>query len=231
MGKAIVTCSLSNLDKFKCYTKSGDKIRYEDDGLTKTQSFIIFPNKTTLSTGECEYTIGLTGKLDDQHPWVDWTYTPPSNAVEGSTYSYKMTGGPMPLSNYKGAIVTGIPTKKWSWDIKNIEIIHIQVSISVNGYNNGGHVAFSCSVSSDKNVSDILQNSSISLSWKAVTPAGPLGSYTTSIRSTGSLTLNTEVNYVTGTQYYIDTGNPPYCSPSSGTYNGHNWDIRATTRT
>ena len=231
MGKAIVTCSLSNLGKFKCYTKSGDKIRYEDDGLTKTQSFIIFPNKTTLSTGECEYTIGLTGKLDDHHPWIDWTYTPPSNAVEGSTYSYKMTGGPMTLSNYKGAIVTGIPTKKWSWDIKNIEIIHIQVSISVNGYNNGGHVAFSCSVSSDKNVSDILQNSSISLSWKAVTPAGPLGSYTTSIRSTGSLTLNTEVNYVTGTQYYIDTGNPPYCSPSSGTYNGHNWDIRATTRT
>ena len=231
MGKISPICSLSNLGKFKCYTQSGSKKVYEDDGLTKTQSFIIFPNKTTLSTGECEYTIGLTGKLDDQHPWIDWTYTPPSNAVEGSTYSYKMTGGPMPLSNYKGAIVTGIPTKKWSWDIKNIEIIHIQVSISVNGYNNGGHVAFSCSVSSDKNVSDILQNSSISLSWKAVTPAGPLGSYTTSIRSTGSLTLNTEVNYVTGTQYYIDTGNPPYCSPSSGTYNGHNWDIRATTRT
>ena len=231
MGKIAPICSLSNLGKFKCYTQSGSKKVYEDDGLTKTQSFIIFPNKTTLSTGECEYTIGLTGKLDDHHPWIDWTYTQQSNAVEGSTYSYKMTGGPMPLSNYQGAIVTGIPTKKWTWDIKNIEIIHIQVSISVNGYNNGGHVAFSCSVSSDKNVSDILQNSSISLSWKAVTPAGPLGSYTTSIRSTGSLTLNTEVNYVTGTQYYIDTGNPPYCSPSSGTYNGHNWDIRATTRT
>ena len=231
MGKATVTCSLSNLGKFKCYTKSGDKIRYEDDGLTKTQSFIIFPNKTTLSTGECEYTIGLTGKLDDQHPWVDWTYTPPSNAVEGTTYSYKMTGDPMPLSNYKGAIVTGIPTKKWTWNIQNIEIIHIQVSISVNGYNYNGHVAFSCSVSSDKNVSDILQNSSISLSWKVVTPAGPFGSYTTSIRFTGSLTLNTGANYVTGTQYYIDGGNPPYCSPSSGTYNGHNWDIRVTTAT
>ena len=231
MGTATVTCSLSNLGKFKCYTKSGDKIRYEDDGLTKTQSFIIFPNKTTLSTGECEYTIGLTGDLHDQHPWIDWTYTVPSNAIPGTTYSYTMTGNSMPLSNYKGAIVSGVPTKKWTWDIKNIEIIHIQVSISVNGHNNGGHVAFSCSVSSDKNVSDILQNSSISLSWKAVTPAGPLGSYTTSIRFTGSLTLNTGVNYVTGTQYYIDTGNPPYCSPSSGTYNGHNWDIRATTHT
>lgn len=231
MGTATVTCSLSNLGKFKCYTQSGSKKVYENDGLTKTQSFIIFPNKTTLSTGECEYTIGLTGDLHAQHPWIDWTYTVPSNAIPGTTYSYTMTGNSMPLSNYKGAIVNGIPTKKWSWDINNIEIIHIQVSISVNGYNNGGHVAFSCSVSSDKNVSDILQNSSISLSWKIVTPAGPLGSYTTSIRSTGSLTLNTEVNYVTGTQYYIDTGNPPYCSPSSGTYNGHNWDIRATTRT
>lgn len=231
MGTATVSCSLSNLGKFKCYTQSGSKKVYEDDGLTKAQSFIIFPNKTTLSTGECEYTIGVTGDLNAQHPWIDWTYTVPSNATPGTTYSYTMTGGPMPLSNYKGAIVNGIPTKKWTWDIKNIEIIHIQVSISVNGYNNGGHVAFSCSVSSDKNVSDILQNSSISLSWKAVTPAGPLGSYTTSIRSTGSLTLNTGVNYVTGTQYYIDMGNPPYCSPSSGTYNGHNWDILVTTGT
>lgn len=232
MGKAIVTCSLSNLGKFKCYTKSGDKIRYEDDGLTKTQSFIIFPNKTTLSTGECEYTIGLTGKLNDQHPWVDWTYTLPSNAVEGTTYSYKMTGDPMPLSNYKGAIVTGIPTKKWTWNIQNIEIIHIQVNISVNGYKGAnGHLEFICSVSSDKDVNDILQNSSISLLWKVVTPAGPFGSYTTSIRFLGPLTLNTGANYITGTQYYIDTGNPPYCSPSSGTYNGHNWDIRVTTAT
>lgn len=231
MGTAAITCSLSNLNKFKCYTQSGSKKVYEDDGLTKAQSFIIFPNKTTLSTGECEYTIGLTGDLKAQHPWIDWTYTVPSNATPGTTYSYTMTGGPMTLSNYKGAIVNGIPTKEWTWDIKNIEIIHIQVSMSINGYNNGGYVAFSCSVSSDKNVSDILQNSSISLSWKAVTPAGPLGSYTTSIRFTGSLTLNTGVNYVTGTQYYIDMANPPYCSPSSGTYNGHNWDIRVTTAT
>lgn len=238
MGTATVSCSLSNLGKFKCYTQSGSKKVYEDDGLRKAQSFIIFPNKTTLSTGECEYTIGVTGYLNAQHPWIDWTYTVPSNATPGTTYSYTMTGGPMPLSNYKGAIVNGIPTKKWTWDIKNIEIINIQVSISANGYNNGGHVAFSCSVSGDKNgitnntlANDILRSNSISLSWKAVTPAGPLGSYTTSIRSTGSLTLNTGVNYVTGTQYYIDTGNPPYCSPSSGTYNGHNWNTNVTTRT
>lgn len=117
MGKIVPVCSLSNLSKFKCYTQSGSKKVYEDDGLTKAQSFIIFPNKTTLSTGECEYTIGLTGKLEDQHPWIDWTYTPPSDAVVGTTYSYKMTGEHMALSNYKGVLVTGIPTKKWTWDI------------------------------------------------------------------------------------------------------------------
>ena len=232
MGTATVTCSLSNLGKFKCYTQSGSKKVYENDGLTKTQSFIIFPNKTTLSTGECEYTIGLTGDLNTQHPWIDWTYTVPSNAIPGTTYSYKMTGDPMPLSNYKGAIVTGIPTKKWTWNIQNIEIIHIQVNILVNGYmGNDGHVEFIYSVFSDKDVNDILQNSSISLLWKVVTPAGPFGSYTTSIRLLGEFTLETGANYVTGTQYYIDMGNPPYCSPSSGTYNGHNWDIRVSTST
>ena len=228
MGTASVTCSLSNLGKFKCYTKSGGKILYEDDGLVAEQRFIIFPNKTTLSTGECEYTIGISGKLDDKDPWSGWSYTVPSDAVPGDDYSYEITGKQIALSFYKGKYVLGTPSKKWSW---SIEIIHIQVSISVNGYNNGGHVAFSCSVSSERNANDILQNNSISLSWKAVTPAGPLGSYTTSIRSTGSLTLNTGANYVTGTQYYIDMGNPPYCSPSSGTYNGHNWDISVSTAT
>ena len=50
MGTANISCKLTNLGKFKCYTKSGSKIVYEDDGygLNKLQSFIIFPNKTTL---------------------------------------------------------------------------------------------------------------------------------------------------------------------------------------
>ena len=133
MGTASVTCSLSNLNKFKCYTQSGSKKVYEDDGLTKEQSFIIFPNKTTLSTGECEYTIGLTGKLEDQHPWIDWTYTPPSDAIVGTTYSYEMTGEPMTLSNYKGVLVTGIPTKKWTWDIQTTNVINLSCSLNLTG--------------------------------------------------------------------------------------------------
>ena len=131
MGTATVTCSLSNLGKFKCYTQSGSKKVYEDDGLTKTQSFIIFPNKTTLSTGECEYTIGLTGDLHAQHPWIDWTYTVPSNAIPGTTYSYTMTGNSMPLSNYKGVLVTGIPTKKWTWDIQTTQVINLYCSVDL----------------------------------------------------------------------------------------------------
>lgn len=121
---------------------------------------------------------------------------------------------------------------------KKIVSITIRVRISVNGYNNNGNVAFDCSVSGDINGTEnntlangILRSNSISLSWKVVTPAGPFGSYTTSITSTGSLTLNTRANYVNGTQYYIDGGNPPYCSPSSGTYNEYNWEINVHTIT
>lgn len=122
MGTVNTSCKLSNLGKFKCYTKSGSKIVYEDDGLTKGQSFIIFPNKTILSTGECEYTIGLTGNLEDNYPWKNWTYTGyPNNAIPGNTYSYKIEGAPIILSNYNGVTVTGIPSKTWSWDL-NLDI-------------------------------------------------------------------------------------------------------------
>lgn len=129
MGTAHISCSLSNLNKFKCYTQSGSKKVYEDDGLTKAQSFIIFPNKTTLSTGECEYTIGLTGKLEDNYPWKGWTYTVPSNAVPGYDYTYEIKGSPMVLSNYKGATVTGVPTKRWSWDIESIKEIWLHAGV------------------------------------------------------------------------------------------------------
>lgn len=137
MSKIEPVCSLSNLNKFKCYTQSGSKKVYEDDGLYQLQSFIIFPNKTILSTGECEYTIGLTGNLADQHPWKDWTYTPPSDAVVGTRYSYEITGGPMPLSNYKGVIVSGIPSKKWTWDIFKPEDTTKTLSVTIK-YNVGG---------------------------------------------------------------------------------------------
>lgn len=229
MGTAGITCDLSNLNRFKCYTKSGSKIVYEDDGLTKTQSFIIFPNKTTLSTGECEYTIGLTGKLEDQHPWVDWTYTVPSNAIKGTTYSYTITGGPINLSNYKGAIVTGVPSKTWSWSIGNPSIT-IHVNITVMGYADyGGNVVFNCSIWSDNDsiASGILSSNSITLSYSVVTAAGSVGSYSTRVTSSLNL-LSPGIIFKTGTVYYIDRHS---VNPSSGTYNGHDWTITPITGT
>lgn len=139
MSKIKPVYYLSNLGKHKCYTQSGSKKVYEDDGLTKEQSFIIFPDhtQTILSTGECEYIIGLKGGLENQHPWVDWTYTPPSNAVEGTTYSYTITGEPIPLSNYKGVIVTGVPTKRWTWDIQTTTTHAIYLSCRLELYSSG----------------------------------------------------------------------------------------------
>lgn len=123
---------------------------------------------------------------------------------------------------------------------KIVSTITIYVDVKVYGYNYNGRLTFDCLVSGDRYdtstnkeiINNILKNNSIYLSWKVVTPSGPFGSYTTRIISTGSLTLNTGANYVNSTiQYYIDGGNPPYCSPSSGTYNGVNWKINVHTIT
>lgn len=133
MGNTYISCDLTkfNSSKFKCYTQSGNKKVYEDDGLTKGQSFIIFPIKTTLSTGECEYTMGLTGQLEDNYPWKSWSYSGyPNDAVPGNTYSYTIKGSPMVLSNYKGVTVTGIPSKTWSWDILTTHAIHLSCDLS-----------------------------------------------------------------------------------------------------
>ena len=215
MGTASVTCSLSNLGKFKCYTKSGDKILYENDGLTKAQSFITFPNKTTLSTGECEYTIGLTGDLKYQHPWIDWTYTPPSNAVVGTTYSYEMTGEPMPLSNYKGVLVTGMPTKKWTWDIQTRHVINLSCSIYLSG--SGDSIQILLKFDDNKYLGN--DKLSVEVTVYTISPSGVLGT----IIDSGFFTV-TKYS-ISPLRYYIDLGakvGKKYvaritrCSPSSG---------------
>lgn len=42
----------------------------------------------------------------------------------------------MPLSNYKGVLVTGIPSKKWTWDIESIKEINLYAD--VDGWTNTG---------------------------------------------------------------------------------------------
>lgn len=217
MDKIEPVCSLSNLNnKFKCYTQSGSKKVYEDDGLTKAQSFIVFRNKTTLSTGECEYTIGLTGALKDQYPWKDWTYTPPSDAVVGTTYSYEMTGEPMPLSNYKGVLVTGIPTKKWTWDIQTRHVIHL--SCNINLYAGGGSIQILLKFDNNK----YLGNDKLSVEVTVYYITGTTISSNTIIDS-GFFTVTK--NSISPLRYYIDLGaevGKKYvaritkCSPGSG---------------
>ncbi len=232
--------------QFSCFTQSGEKKEY-DGTLSAEQRYVLFTDESTTN-GVHKYRMVNNGSFNgDNGDYSKWealpTYTLPNGAVVGNTYEHIVTGSNnVMLSDYHGVKVYGAPQVIYNWDIKTVKTITIRVNISVNGYNNGGHVSFSCSVSGEVNgfhtntadeiANNILRSNSISLSWGAVTAAGPLGSYTTSITSTGSLTLNTGANYVNGTQYYIDMGNPPSCSPSSGTYNDeYNWDIRISTPT
>lgn len=221
--------------QFSCFTQSGEEKEY-DGTLSAEQGYVVITDESTTN-GVHKYRIGNNGNFNgDNGDYSKWeslpTYTLPSGAVEGYSYSHTEYGEYIPLTDYHGQTVNGQIYCEWHWDIKTVKTITIKVSISVNGYNNGGHVAFSCSVSgyiggtvNNTLANDILRSNSISLSWGAVTAAGPLGNYTTSITSTGSLTLDTGANYVDGTTYYIDTGNEPSCSPSSGTYNDeYNWD-------
>lgn len=203
----------------RCYTKSGSVEKYESNlwhsPTAGNWSTLGVLGTITTPDSNGNYTVTLGGDFTDSDtPTPYYCFTKYNNAIN---YFYFKKSTPKP------------PTGK---------TITISVRISVNGYNNNGHVAFIYSVSGYENdmandplANVILRSNSISLSWRAVTPAGPFGNYTTSITSTGSLTLNTEANYVNGTQYYIDTGNPPYCSPSSGTYNGDNWEINVHTIT
>ena len=229
--------------QFSCFTQSGEEKEY-DGTLSAEQGYVVITDESTTN-GVHKYRIGNNGNFNgDNGDYSKWeslpTYTLPSGAVEGNTYSHIEYGEYIPLTDYHGQTVDGQIYCNWHWDIKTVKTITIKVSISVNGYNNNGHVAFSCSVSgyiggtpaNNTLVNGILGGGSISLSWRVVTAAGPFGSYTTSITSTGSLILNTGANYVNGTQYYIDMGDEPSCSPSSGTYNDeYNWDTYVSTAT
>lgn len=200
----------------RCYTKSGSVEKYESN-LWKSP---IAGNWSST---------GILGTITTPDSNGNYTVTPEKSFEDSSvTTTYSC------FTEYGGV-------KKTFYFKKKIVSITIRVSISLNGYNNNGCVAFSCSVSgyvngitntaNNKLANNILGGSSVSLSWKVVTPAGPFGSYTTSITSTGSLILNTGANYVTGTQYYIDVGDEPYCSPSSGKFNEYNWDTYVFTAT
>ena len=213
-----------------CYTQSGGVKKY--DG-------IVVPG---VAKGDKSYNPGYENIKHDTSsvPGEDhYSFDDPSSYTLVEKGSSTRDDCPLIIVTYYPVAPANPCYFNYKKNNSNIKNITIEVHVKVNGYNNNGHVAFSCSVSGDINgtanntlANDVLRSNSISLLWKVVTPAGPFGSYTTSITSTGSLTLNTGANYVNGTQYYIDMGNPPSCSPSSGKYNDeYNWDTYVSTAT
>lgn len=195
----------------RCYTKSGSVEKYESN-------LWISPTSGNWSS------LGILGTITSPDSNGNYTVTPAPEFEDSNTktefYCYTMYGGVRKTFYFKEKNTT----------------IKIVVDYEAYGYNYMGCVAFNCSVSGERwgrpvddgIVNNILKNSPISLSWKVVTIAGPFGNYnyTTKITSAGSLILNTWSSYVNGTQYYID-GNP-YGNPSSGKYNGVNWELHVT---
>ena len=193
----------------RCYTKSGSIEKYE-------------PNAwSSPSTGNWS-SIGIVGTITTPDSHGNYTVTPGNGFEDSNTqtefHCYTMYGGVRKTFYFKEKDTT----------------ITIRVEYKVIGYNYNGCVAFNCSVSgdihgiqvNDATVNNILKNNSIYLSWEVVTRNGPFGNYKTRITSVGSLILNTWSYYDNNTQYYIN-GNP-YCNPSSGMYNGNNWDTYVT---
>ena len=183
----------------RCYTKSGSVEKYES-------------NLLSIESG------GVAVTITGPNSSGNYTITPQSEYEDSNT----------PTQFYFTTIYGGV--RKTFYFKKKDTTIRIRVEYKVIGYNYNGCVAFNCSVSgdihgipvNDATVNNILKNNSINLLWEVVKHNGPFGKYTTRIKSVGSLILNTWSYYDNNTQYYI-SGNP-HCNPSSGMYNGNNWN-------
>lgn len=174
--------------------------------------------------------LGILGTITTPDSNGNYTVTPEQSFEDSSdTTTYSC------FTEYGGV------KKTFYFKKKNSNIV-IRVRVSVIGYSYGGFVAFDCSVegevdgfhtnTADKIANNILKDNSIILYWYATTNNGPLGTtHTTEISAIGQLILDTGEHYDNNTPYYIDGSHPPYCSPSSGTYNGGNWEICVTTIT
>lgn len=206
-----------------CYTKSGGVKKYDGN---------VIP---AVAKGDKSYNPGYENIKHDTSsvPGEDhYSFDDPSSYTLVEKGSSARDDCPLIIVTYY-PVAPANPCY-FNYNKEKIGIITIRVEYEVYGYNNGGHVAFNCSVSgnihgtpvSDATVNNILKNNSIYLSWEVVTPKGPFGNYKTRITSIGSLILNTWSYYDDSTQYYIN-GNP-YCDPSSGMYNGNNWETHVT---
>ena len=109
----------------------------------------------------------------------------------------------------------------------------IKILITVIGYRDyAGNLVFNCTASSDNSeiATSVLSNNTIILYYRVVTGSGLVGSYSVRVKY-GDNPLSPGIKYVEDKTYYIDMAHQPYCSPSSGTYNGVNWEIECHTTT
>ena len=194
----------------RCYTKSGSVEKYESNCFSGATGHypIIFNSKITGPDSNGNYSITYNGYNDGNSNYYD--------CYCKTIYGDFRNGG-------------GI--SKTFYFVKNVIKIYLYIQVIGRSYN--GLVAFDCIVSGGTEydtspnkeiINNILKNNSIYLSWEVVTPKGPFGNYTTRITSVGSLILNTWSYYDNSTQYYVTHGSSTYCKPSSGMYNGNNWE-------
>lgn len=195
----------------RCYTKSGSVEKYESHSFSGAINH--YPN-------------GFNGKI----------IGPDSNGNYSITYEGYGDGTSDNYDCYCETIYgdwrNGGGVKKTFYFKEIDNTITIRVHHKVYGYSYSGCVAFDCSVSGERwgrpvddgIVNNILKNSSIYIYWEPVTPAGPVGNYTTRITSVGSLILNTWTSYDSSKTYYLSSIS---VKPSSGTYNGTKWVINA----
>ena len=201
----------------RCYTKSGSVEKYESECFSGDINH--YPNN---------FISNMTG--------------PDSNGNYSITYDGYDDGDSSNYDCYCETIYgdwrNGGGVKKTFYFVKNA--IKIYLYIQVIGYSYGVFVAFDCIVSGGTEydtspnkeiINNILKDNSIILYWNVVTNNGPFGNYTTRITSVGSLILNTGSYYDNSTQYYISGSSSTYCKPSSGMYNGNNWETRVSVAT
>ena len=194
----------------RCYTKSGSVEKYESECFSGDINH--YPNN---------FSSNMTG--------------PDSNGNYSITYDGYDDGDSSNYDCYCETIYgdwrNGGGVKKTFYFKKNG--INITIRIYVIGYKDYmGNVVFNCDVSCDNSeiATSVLSNNTITLFYGVVTKDGNVGSYSVRVKYGDNL-LSPGIKYVDGKTYYIDMGHQPYCSPSSGTYNGDNWEIDVHTIT
>ena len=203
-----------------CYTQSGGEKKY--DG-------IVVPD---VAKGDESYNPGYDNIKHDTSsvPGEDhYSFDDPSSYTLVEKGSSARDDCPLIIVTYY-PVAPANPCY-FNYKKKNVSIITIRLYVI--GYKDYiGNVVFNCNVSSDNSeiATSVLSNNTIILYYRVVTGSGPVGSYSVRMKYGDNL-LSPGIRYAEDKTYYIDMAHQPYCSPSSGTYNGVNWEIECHSTT